>query len=205
MLKKRVYLDYAAGSLPNPSAIHAEGVAASKRLEGARQKIAAVIEARPDEIFMTSGGTEGNNLALFGLLEAGDHVISSLFEHPSVLEPLGRLQDMGVKVTYLKPDGRGLISGQAVKQALRPETKLVSLIYAQNEIGVIQDLNQIRRAIGKNILLHTDACQAPGLVPIEPKKLGVDLMTFNGHKIYAPASTGFLFVRRGMSLSLIHI
>ncbi len=214
MLKKRIYLDYAAGALPNPSSIHGQGVEAKTRLEKARRTVAGVIGSRPDEIIFTSGGTEGNNLSLLGLLEKGDHCVSTLFEHPSVLGPLAELEKRGVEVTYLRPTSGGLILAKEVKRALKPNTKLASIIYVQNEIGTVQDLKEIRKSIGKEVLLHTDACQAPGLLPIRPRELGVDLMTFNGHKICAPAGLphrpaglpassagiGFLFVRNGVSL-----
>lgn len=196
---RRIYLDFAAG-FANPSSLHAEGVSAARRLAAARQKIAEILAARPAEIIFTSGGTESNNLAIFGL--ESKHIITTKIEHASVLEPARRL-----KTTFLPVSHEGLVDLQKLKKSLRRDTTLVSIIYAHNEIGVIQPVREIVKIIrrfrqknnSKMPYLHLDACQAPRFLDLNVQRLGVDLITLNGGKLGVPGA-GCLFVRRGVPL-----
>ncbi len=225
-MSNRIYLDHAATApedkrvlevmrkisaetYGNPSSIHKEGVAAKKILEEARKNIADILRARPDEIIFTSGGTESNNLAIFGAM--GDvskaHIIVSSIEHPSVLECVRELERRGVEVTYVPVESDGIVSPKSVKNALRENTALVSVMYANNEIGTVQPIAEIAKIIrqrnkaGGKALFHTDACQAVNYLDMNVLKLGVDLMTFNASKIYGPKGIGALFVKRGVKLA----
>ncbi|MEK7583143.1 MAG: cysteine desulfurase family protein [Patescibacteria group bacterium] len=189
---KRVYLDHAAG-IGNPSSVHHEGRKAKKILDDARAKIGAVLNCRAEEIIFTGSGTEANNLAIFGV--PSGHIISTNIEHHSVLRPLEKRGN----VTFVPVKPNGIINPDDIAKALRPDTVLVSVIYANNEIGTTQPIRAIKKIIG-NVLLHTDACQAAGYLDINVQNLGVDLMTINGAKIYGPQGTGVLFVRRGTRL-----
>ncbi len=191
---RRVYLDHAAG-IGNPSSVHHEGREAKKILDEARMKIGTVLHCRPKEIIFTGSGTEANNLAIFGFPKDG-HMISTNIEHHSILRPLEKRG----KVTYVPVKSNGIIDPADIARALRPDTILVSIIYANNEIGTIQPIRAIKKAIGK-VLLHTDACQASGYLDINVQNLGVDLMTINGSKVNGPKGAGALFVRRGVRLA----
>ncbi|MCC6290481.1 cysteine desulfurase [Candidatus Nomurabacteria bacterium] len=194
---KQIFLDAAAGPR-NPSSLHASGVVAKIKLEKARDKVARVLFSQPDEIIFTSGGTEGNNLAIFGLRPR--HLIVTELEHASVLEPAATLN-----ATFLKD-----IS--SLKESLRRETDLVSIIYAHNETGVILPIREVAKSVRKfrqknkthQPYLHIDACQAPRYLDLNVQKLGVDLMTLNGSKLGVPG-VGCLFVRRGVSLSPVFL
>ena len=196
---KRIYLDYAAG-MHNPSSVHASGRAAKKILDGARAQIAAVLHCRAEELIFTGSGTEANNLAIFGIREG--HIVSTNIEHHSVLRPLEKRGN----VTFVPVKPNGIVDPGDIAKALRPDTVLVSVIYANNEIGTIQPIKEIAkmfRPLRTNHypLLHIDACQAAGFLNLNVQELGVDLMTINGSKIYGPKGTGALFVRRGVRLS----
>lgn len=208
-----INLDTAAGA-DNPSSIHAAGRRARQVLNGARLATAQALNAHADEIIFTSGGTEGNNLAIFGVAGQRTHIITSVIEHASILEPCRELERRGHPVTYLPVSREGLVSPTDLAKALRPNTRLVSIGYANNEIGVIQPIRELAKIIRhfKNLkpksynlevgpYFHTDACQAPCFLDCRASTLGVDLMTLNSDKIYGPHGVGYLFVHRGVKLS----
>lgn len=196
--QRTIFLDYAAGTEGNPSSIHSVGRAAKKELEDARAAIGKVLNCRPEEIVFTGSGTEANNLAILGILPRDGHIISTNIEHHSVLRPLEKRSN----VTYVLVKQNGVVDPEDIKRALRPNTVLVSVIYANNEIGAIQPIKAIKKAIGK-VLLHVDACQAAGALDINVQNLGVDLMTLNAAKIHGPNGIGCLFVRRGTPIAPI--
>ncbi len=225
--KRNVYLDHAA-STPldtrvreamepwifehwgNPSAIYAMGIEAKVGIEKARFKVAETLHTQPDTIFFTSGGTEANNMALFGIARAhaehGKHIIATSIEHQSVLKPLEQLEREGFKVSYLKPDSFGCVNVDELFDLIRPDTILLSIMYANNEIGVINPLVEIGKRILKSRkqrgspypYFHTDACQAAASLDLSVERLHVDSLTLNGSKIYGPKGVGTLFIRRGL-------
>ena len=185
----------------NASSIHQQGQQARSAVEHAREQVAELLNCRAAEIVFTSGGTEGDNLALFGLVQPGDHVITSAIEHHAVLNSCNRLEQMGCSVTYVPVDGRSLVDPDDVRRALRPETKLISIMMANNETGVLQPVAEIGKlAAETDVYFHTDAVQAAGKVPLEVKEIGCDLLTISAHKIHGPQGTGALFVRKGTLL-----
>jgi cysteine desulfurase len=190
----------------NASSIHQQGQAARAAVDHARAAVARMLGCRAAEIVFTSGGTESDNLALFGTLQAGDHLITSAIEHHAVLHAAEALEQRGVAVTYLPCTRAGLLEPAALAVALRPETKLVSLMLANNETGTIQPIAELARAVKAHspaTLFHTDAVQAVGKLPIDLSSTlkEVDLLSISGHKMYAPQGTGILFVRRNVRLS----
>jgi cysteine desulfurase len=229
---KRIYLDNAAATpvdagilkvvtetarkFPaNPSALHKEGVVARKVLEDARAEIATAISARPDEIVFTSGATEGNNMALFGVVQVArnhsvqsPHIIVSAIEHPSILEVARVLEREGVRVSYLPVDGRGIVDMKELRTLVTPETVLVSVMYANNEIGTIQPIRDIAKEIrhARKVnnsaypYFHTDAAQAVNYLDIAVPLLGVDLMTISSGKAYGPRGIGALYIKRGVGI-----
>jgi len=185
----------------NASSIHRQGQQARAAVEHAREQVADLLNCRPAEIVFTSGGTEGDNLALFGLLKPGDHVITSAVEHHAVLNACRRLEELGCPVTYLPVDGRAVVNPDDVRRALRRETKLVSIILANNETGVLQPVREIAKiAAEADVYFHSDAVQAAGKVPLDMKEMSCDLLTITGHKMHGPQGAGALYVRKGTLL-----
>ncbi|MGC2208627.1 MAG: cysteine desulfurase family protein [Candidatus Korobacteraceae bacterium] len=192
---------YLLESFGNASSIHQRGQQARAAVEAAREQVAELLGARASEIVFTSGGTEGDNLALFGLVEAGDHVISSAIEHHAVLNGCRRLEEMGVAVSYVPCGADGVVRAEAVRAALRPETRLISVMMANNESGALQPVEEIGEiAREADVYFHTDAVQAAGKVPIDVERIGCDLLTVAAHKMHGPQGVGVLYVRRGTRL-----
>lgn len=233
--QRSVYLDHAATTpvdervvramapfwserFGNPSSLYGKGREASHALEAARAVVAGLLGARPDEIIFTAGGTESVNAAIFGVSRTfrptdtfRPHLIASAIEHHAVLHSLEALEHDGYAVTLLDVDGEGFVHLDELAKAVRPETILVSLMYANNEIGTVEPIAEVgkwlkglnverARAGLPRVLLHTDACQAAGSLDVDVQRLGVDLLSANGSKMYGPKQTGFLYVRSGVRL-----
>lgn len=205
----------------NPGSLYASGVEAKNILRNSRKKVAEILNAREEEVIFTSGGTESNNLAIFGLYnffhkenpKRKFHIITSTIEHSSILEPIKELERRGVDITFIKPDEFGIISPKEIRKALREETFLVSIMYVNNEIGTIEPIKEIAKQIRdykKSLhsplstsylpFFHTDASQAPNYLDINTLSLGVDFITLDGGKIYGPKGTGALFRRKSAPL-----
>ena len=210
----RIYLDHnattplreevVAAMLPalrdgfgNPSSTHAEGAAARAAVDRAREQVAALIGAEPRAIFFTAGATEANNTVFRGLPDAGGrHLVTSTVEHPSVVAPVASLESGGWRVTRVGVDGEGRLEPAAVAAAIRPETALVSIIWANNETGVIQPMDEIASAVkDRGALLHVDATQALGKHPVDLRSVPVDLLSASAHKLNGPKGVGCLAVR----------
>ncbi|MFH1978865.1 MAG: cysteine desulfurase family protein [Patescibacteria group bacterium] len=230
--KKRIYLDHAATTpvdprvkkamdsfwtedFGNPSAIYKEGRKIKEALATARAQVAEILSARPDEIIFTGGGTESDNLALFGYARharnaslarrAGPlHIITSKIEHHAVLHSCDQLKKEGFDITEIKVDKNGIVDLKELRAVLRPETILVSIMYANNEIGTVQPIKEIVKILRKNqAVLHTDAVQSPSYLDLNVLRLGVDMMSLNASKIYGPKGVGVLFKKRGIKLDPI--
>ncbi len=194
-------LPYLGESFGNASSIHWQGQQARAAVEAAREHVAGLVGARASEIVFTSGGTEGDNLALFGLVKEGDHVVTSTIEHHAVLNACKRLEGQGVAVTYVNCDRMGRVLPEDVRAALRPETKMISVMMANNETGAVQALEEIGKIAGEaDVYFHTDAVQAAGKIAIEVERIGCDLLTLAAHKMHGPQGVGALYVRRGTLL-----
>ena len=182
----------------NASSIHHYGQHARAAVEKARAAVAALFNARPAEVVFTSGGTEGDNTAIFGLASRGDHVITSTIEHSAVLNTCKRLEQMGCEVTYVPVNGRSEVDPEDIRKALRPNTRLISIMMSNNETGVLQPVEEIGKiAREADVFFHTDAVQAAGKVPIDVEKIGCDVLSISGHKIHAPQGTGAMYIRKG--------
>jgi cysteine desulfurase len=185
----------------NASSIHHHGQETRAAVESARDSVASLLGCRAAEIVFTSGGTEGDNLAIAGFAGPGDHIITSTIEHHAVLHACQHLEEIGCEVTYVPVDGRGQIDPEDVRRALRSNTKLISIMLANNETGVLQPVEEIGKiATEADVYFHTDAVQAAGKVPIDAKRIGCDALTISGHKMHAPQGVGALYVRKGAHL-----
>lgn len=195
---------YFSEKFGNASSLHQWGQQAKEALEHSRAQIAAVINAKPEEIIFTSGGTESNNFALKGLAFANPnkkHIITSAIEHHCVLNVCEWLEKLGYSVTYLPVDKYGLVKPEDVENAIRSDTLVVSIMHANNEIGTIEPIAEIGNICReKRVLFHTDACQSFGKVPIDVKKMNADLLSVSSHKLYGPKGVGCLFVRTGVRI-----
>ena len=191
----------------NPSSVHSFGIAAEHKLKEARKAVADAMGAEPERVFFTSGGTEADNWAIFSTAERlgkrGRHLITTAVEHHAVLHPMQKLEAQGFEVTYLKPDAEGYVSVEALTEALRPDTILVSVMMVNNETGAVMSIEKMIKAVRRKsplALFHTDAVQGFGKVPFKAKTLGADLITVSGHKVHGPKGVGALYIRKGLPL-----
>jgi len=192
----------------NPSSIHQFGRKAKNAIQKARKQVATLIGAEPDEILFTSGGTESNNTILYGIpkLQGShldqNHIITSSIEHEAILQPCKEFEKNGTKITYLPVDEHGIVNPDDITNAISPETVLVSIMFANNEVGTIQPIKEISEICKKyQIPLHTDAVQAVGKVPVNSKELGVDALSISSHKINGPKGVGALFIKKGLTIN----
>ena len=192
-------LPYFTEVFGNPASLtNQHGRRAANALEDARISVARFFKAQPSEITFTAGATESNNIAL-GIVDPGEHVITSRIEHKSIVVPAERMQRNGIEVTFLTPDGEGFVSAEAVREALRPNTRLVSIEAANGEIGTIQPIEEIARLCReRGVLFHTDMTQAAGKIPIDFESMAADMASLSAHKVYGPKGIGALYVRRGV-------
>ena len=201
---------YLAGIFGNPSSLHWAGREAKAAIDQARQQVADLLHAQPNEIIFTASGTEADNMALIGVLEAlgqrENHLITSAIEHPAILETCRYLEGQGVEVTYLGVDGDGLVDPNELRKALRPTTRLVSIMAANNVVGTLQPITELGRIAREHgVLFHTDAVQAVGKIPLNVQTQPIDLLSLSAHKLHGPKGIGALLVRRDVPLKpLVH-
>lgn len=194
----------------NPSSIHQFGRGVRVAVDESREKVASLLGADPSDVVFTSGGTESDNFAIKGIALAnqqrGKHIITSMIEHPAILDTCKYLEKLGFKVTYLRPDPYGIIDPEQVREAITKDTILVSIMQANNEIGTIEPIAEIAEITkGNKIYFHTDAVQSLGKIPTKVDELGIDLLSLSGHKIYAPKGIGALYIRKGTKMHpLLH-
>lgn len=195
-------LPYFSENYGNPSSIYSFSHDTGKAVENARADVANLIGAEPSEIVFTSGGTEADNLAIKGAVKGSKgHIITSVIEHPAVLNVCKSLENEGFEVSYIPVNNEGIVSVEDVKKAIRDDTILITIMHANNEIGTIQPIHEIGKiAREKGIVFHTDAVQTVGKIPVDVKKMNVDLLTISSHKMYGPKGVGALYVRNGVSL-----
>lgn len=220
VMKELIYLDYNATTpcLPevveifnlysleyfaNPSSQHVFGKKVREDLEKFREKIAELINASSEEIYFTSGGTESNQIALFGIASTKEkgHILISAFEHPSILKAVFKLLEKGFEVDFIPVDSLGYVDPEEVRKKIKKNTILVSVMFANNEIGTIQPIKEVASICKeKEIIFHTDACQAVGKIKVDVKEIGCDLLSFAGHKMYAPKGIGGLYIKKGIKI-----
>jgi cysteine desulfurase len=226
-MAKVIYLDHAsttptdpevvAAMLPwhsqeygNPSTVYSLGLTAASAVQSAREAIAQTIGAESEEIYFTSGGTEADNWSILGTAEAqqkkGRHLITSAIEHHAVLESMGYLEKRGYEITRVPVDGSGLVDPEAVRQAIRPDTILVSIMHANNEVGTLQPIAELAEALhARGAVVHTDAAQAVGKIPLDVNELGVDMLSMSAHKFYGPKGIGLMYLRKRTRITpLLH-
>ena len=201
-------LPYIKDFYGNPSSVHQAGADAREGLEKARIKVAGLIDSNPEEIYFTSCGTESNNFALNGIMEAnknkGNHIITSSIEHLSILNPLKELEKKGFEVTIAPVDNEGFVSPDDIKKAIRPETVLISIMHANNEIGTIQKIKEISNIAGNSgIIMHSDGVATAGIIPTFVSELGVDAFSFTSQQMYGPKGAAALYIRKGVRIKPI--
>jgi len=206
---REAMLPYLGDFYGNPSSSHSMGRPLRAAVDEARSQVAAMLAAHPEEIVFTSGGTEANNHVIKGVAhtrkDRGRHIITSGIEHPAVINPCRFVQASGYEVTYVGVDSTGLVDPQAVIREIRPDTILISIMHANNEVGTIQPVAQIAHAAReRGVLVHTDAAQSCGKIETRVTQLGVDFLSVAGHKLYAPQGIGALYIRRGVEVAPLH-